>query len=111
MKGLKKMGFSQKKPAKHGIYFVHPVDKTMHSPPRIMAGWDVAEVYFYAGSFFDIYEQREDLSGWKIKTLNGFEYRWKRGIWLKGPISPGDRNHETGIPKGGIKNEKPETSQ
>lgn len=84
----RKAGFSQRKPKQAGVYFISCETISTSHPPHTMEGWDVAEVYFYAGSYGNVYEQSESHAAWKIKSLRGIEYYWKPGMWIKGPIAP-----------------------
>ncbi len=91
--GWKKNGFSQKKPKEPGVYFIildsAPYqDIYSHNPKHIQERWDIAEIHFHAGSYFNVYENQEKFARWNIKTLNGADYNWKKGIWIKGPINP-----------------------
>jgi len=84
----KKYGFTQKKPKEHGVYFINSNFKMQNPPPRILDGWDIAEIYFSAGSLTNIYDNREDLARWHVKMLQGIEMCWHKGMWIKGPIKP-----------------------
>jgi len=85
----KKAGFSQRKPNEPGIYFVRTDGHLPMTPPRnLREHWDVAQVFFNAGSYNNAYENSPELAGWRIETLCGLAYVWQRGMWLKGPISP-----------------------
>lgn len=82
-------GFTQRKPRVPGVYFVsvsprHGVPEPLH----VRQGWDVAEVIFFAGSYSNIHEQREDSAHWRVQMLGGISCAWRPGMWLKGPISP-----------------------
>jgi len=89
----KKHGFSQRKPKVPGVYFII-LDSGdyeavfSHDPIHLQERWDIAEIHFHAGSYFNVYENREEFAYWNIKTLNGLDYGWKKGMWIKGPISP-----------------------
>lgn len=85
----RKLGFTQRKPTEPGVYFI----STDHArrdpiPPREHEGWDVAEIIFLAGSYDNVYHQREEFARWHVKTLSGLEYTWGKGMWIKGPIRP-----------------------
>ena len=83
-------GFTQRKPQRPGVYFVSARELRPNrvAPPRNAEGWDVAEVIFWAGSYTNVHENTESSAHWRIKCLDGLEYPWRRGMWIKGPISP-----------------------
>jgi hypothetical protein len=90
----KKHGFSKRKPKEPGVYFIiidlppEPDSIWSHNPTHIRERWDVAEIHFHAGSYFNVYENKEEFAHWNIKTLNGLDYNWRKGMWIKGPINP-----------------------
>ena len=85
----KKAGFTQRKPKEPGIYYVRTDGHLPMGPPRnLREHWDVAQVFFDAGSYSNAYDNREDFACWRIESLCGMTYAWQRGMWLKGPISP-----------------------
>lgn len=85
----RKSGFTQAKPKTPGVYFIRTDGLLPMAPKRrIQEGWDVADVMFYAGSFTNPSDNREGVAHWLISTLDGESYRWRPGMWLKGPIEP-----------------------
>ena len=85
----RKHGFTQRKPTVPGVYFISTDGiVTMYGPRREAEKWDVAEIIYYAGSYTNVHENREDRSFWQIKTLSGTSFAWRRGMWIKGPIAP-----------------------
>lgn len=85
----RKLGFTQRKPTEPGVYFVGCPQLIPLAPAaRLREGWDVADVMFWAGSYTNAHDNKESLAHWRIKTLDGVDYAWTRGMWLKGPISP-----------------------
>ena len=86
----RKAGFTQAKPKVPGVYFVRIDGQLLPMAPkkRQVERWDVADVMFYAGSFTNPSDNREDVAHWLISTLGGESYRWRQGMWLKGPIEP-----------------------
>lgn len=86
----RKAGFTQRRPAEPGVYYVscQQMRPGRFAPPRNAAGWDVAEVIYWAGSYSNVHENRESAAHWRIKCLDGLAYAWKPGMWMKGPISP-----------------------
>jgi hypothetical protein len=84
----KKRGFSQRKPREPGVYFVRTDGHLPMAPARrLQEHWDVAEIIYFAGSYTNASENRESAACWRIKTLGGLEYTWRRGTWIKGPIT------------------------
>jgi len=81
-------GFTQRKPKAPGVYFISNDFKPRTCPPRLREGWDVAEVRFTAGSFGNEYDQREEFAHWRLQTLGGLDMAWRKGMWMKGPMSP-----------------------
>jgi hypothetical protein len=82
-------GFSQRKPREPGVYFVRTSGHLPMAPKqRLKEGWDVADVMFFAGSFTNPSDNREESACWLITQLDGCGYTWKRGMWLKGPLTP-----------------------
>lgn len=86
----RKHGFTQRKPVEPGVYYVDSQNPRpgRFAPSRNAEGWDVACVMYWAGSYTNAYENRESVAHWRIKCLDGIEYAWKPGMWLKGPIRP-----------------------
>ncbi len=85
----KKLGFTQRKPKEPGVYFIRTDGHLPMAPAhRLEEHWDVAEVTFYAGDFFNPSKLKEEGAHWRIQTLNGLSYAWRQGVWLKGPIRP-----------------------
>ena len=101
----RKHGFTQRKPREPGVYFVAgDLLKPLAPPQRLRQGWDVASVMFWAGSYTNAHDNRESVAHWRITTLNGVDYAWKPGMWLKGPISPLQPNADvTGLAPEGDK--------
>lgn len=88
---LKKLGFSQRKPKEPGVYFIRTDGHLPLAPARrLQEKWDIAYVYFLAGSYSSYNDNREAWAHWHIQTLDGLAYTWRRGIWLKGPLTPFD---------------------
>ena len=85
-----KHGFSQKRPKEPGVYFIvsNELICSHNGPRRLKEHWDIAEIYFYAGSSGNVFENREYMAHWRIKYLQGIETGWKKGMWIKGPINP-----------------------
>lgn len=88
MANWRKLGFTQRRPKDPGVYFVVTDHKPREPAQRLRENWDIAEVRFTAGSFGYETDQREDFAHWRLKTLDGLDMAWRRGMWLKGPISP-----------------------
>lgn len=87
--GWKAAGFSQRKPKEPGVYYVRTDGHLPMTPPqRLREGWDVADVMFYAGSYSNAHENREENAHWRVTTLNGLSFAWQPGMWIKGPIAP-----------------------
>ncbi len=85
----RKHGFTQRKPKEPGVYFVSTDGhQTLAGPRREAERWDVADVIFYAGSYRNAHDNREDLAHWRLQTLGGLSYAWRPGMWMKGPIRP-----------------------
>jgi hypothetical protein len=85
----RKYGFSQRKPKYPGVYFVSTDGhQTLAGPKREMERWDVADVIFFAGGYTNVHDNREANAHWRLQTLGGSEYAWRKGMWMKGPISP-----------------------
>lgn len=82
------IGFTQRRPKVAGVYFISCENEGRLHGARISEGWDVALLYYYCGSFSDVYEQGEAHAVWRIKSLRGAEYAWRPGMWIKGPITP-----------------------
>jgi len=87
---FRKAGFTQAKPKTPGVYFISaklsPLNR--QAPSRNAEGWDVAYLYFWAGSYDNVHENLESAAHWRIKALDGLEYSWQPGMWTKGPIRP-----------------------
>lgn len=86
----RKLGFTQRKPTEPGVYIVS-IDRRLipsEPPRRLLDGWDVADVIFFAGSYSNAHDNRESLAHWQITTLGGLTYGWRRGTWMRGPIKP-----------------------
>lgn len=84
----RKFGFTQRKPKQPGVYLIS-WDRSrskMNPPPRHREGWEIADVYFWAGSYGSVYENREEFAHWRLHTLSGLEFAWRPGMWIKGPI-------------------------
>lgn len=82
-------GFTQKKPRLPGVYLISTENhKGTSGAPRLREGWEVAELYWYAGSFFNHHEITPDRGSWRVRALDGLEYSWRKGMWIKGPMSP-----------------------
>jgi hypothetical protein len=81
-------GFTQRKPKLPGVYFISEEHKPRDCPPRLRAGWDVAEVRFTAGGWGNVYDQREEFAHWRVNTLGGLDMAWRKGMWMKGPLDP-----------------------
>ena len=91
MANWRKLGFTQRKPKRPGVYYIaHDGHLPMHPPQRLYDGWDVADVMFYAGSYDNAHMNVEEWAHWRITTLGGISYAWRPGMWMKGPISPKD---------------------
>lgn len=93
LKKLRAAGFSQKRPKVPGIYYIaHPHDKMEpHNPQRFKEGWDVASIFYQIdGQFlgFGSYDSGAESGIWYIETMGGVSYAWRKGMWIKGPISP-----------------------
>ncbi len=85
----RKLGFTQKKPREPGVYFISTDGHLPMAPKRRdIEGWDVADVMFFAGSYTNPSDNREDSTCWMIQKLDGTSYVWRRGMWMKGPITP-----------------------
>lgn len=88
----RKLGFTQRKPTLPGVYFVSSVKPLprigARGPERLAQGWDIAEVMFWAGSYDNVHENLESRAHWRLKLLSGIECAWRRGMWIKGPITP-----------------------
>ena len=91
------LGFSQRKPKVAGVYLISCERGHLGAPRHVRDGWDVALLYFYAGSFTCTYEQSEERSAWRVKSLRGIEYRWKPGMWIKGPLTADLTLNEEGV--------------
>jgi hypothetical protein len=84
-----KLGFTQKKPKVPGAYLISSdCHRPLDAPRRLQEGWEIANIIFYAGSFSNVNDNREDCAHWLISTLSGLNYGWRKGMWTKGPISP-----------------------
>jgi hypothetical protein len=81
-------GFTQRKPRLPGVYFISQDHQTLNPPLRIRFGWDIAEVRFTAGGWGNEHDQREEFAHWRVKTLDGLDMAWRKGLWMKGPIDP-----------------------
>lgn len=86
----RKAGFNQKKPTEPGVYMVsvNPRLAPRDPPRRLLEGWDMAEIIFFAGSYSNAHDNRESCAHWQISTLGGLTYAWRRGTWIKGPLKP-----------------------
>ena len=85
----RKHGFTQRKPKEPGVYFVSTDGhQTKTGPNREIERWDVADIIYFAGSYGNAYHNREEYAHWRITTLGGLDYAWRRGMWIKGPIKP-----------------------
>ena len=79
------LGYTQHKPTEPGIYLIGCEPARGHDAPlNAQQGWDVAILYFYTNGGY--YSQRE--GHWRVKSLRGLEYTWRRGMWIKGPLMP-----------------------
>ena len=87
----RKHGFTQRKPRVAGIYFVSLEEANNGRgsvPQNQRQGWDVGQIRFAAGGSDNEYCNSEEFSHWRIETLDGVDYAWRKGMWTKGPISP-----------------------
>lgn len=85
----REVGFTQRKPKEPGVYFVRTDGHLPMAPKeRMREHWDIADVHFYAGDYFNPSNNREGACVWRIHTLDGLSYTWRPGMWLKGPIHP-----------------------
>lgn len=86
------VGFTQRKPREPGIYFIRlDAGHSQLTPPQnIRDGWDVAQVFFDAGSFSNAYDNREEFAHWRVESLGGICHAWRPGMWIKGPIKFSD---------------------
>lgn len=82
-------GFTQRKPKVSGVYFISAeCRRPLSDPANIRQGWDVAQIYFFAGSYSSVHDNSESRAHWMVSTLDGISFTWRPGMWLKGPISP-----------------------
>ena len=81
----RKHGFTQRKPHESGVYFVS-TETNLDGPVNEREGWTVALVYFQGG--FHRWEHNATNAHWRIQALNGLDYAWNKGMWIKGPVEP-----------------------
>lgn len=87
----RKAGFTQRKPVQPGVYLISARAgvQARSCPPRIVEGWDVAEILYWAGSYDNAYRNRELNAFWQVTSLgDGCTFAWQPGMWTKGPIRP-----------------------
>lgn len=85
------LGFTQRRPTSPGVYLFGD-DR---SPNRVEP-WTVGRFYYFAGSFSNAYENVESAAHWRINSVDGLSFAWRKGMWIKGPIGPDWQAREGG---------------
>jgi hypothetical protein len=82
------LGYTQRRPREAGVYLISCDRAGNNCGLHNQQGWDVALLYFFAGSFDNAYVQNGEHAHWRVKSLRGLEYAWRAGMWIKGPLLP-----------------------
>ncbi len=83
----KKLGFTQARPKRPGLYFVNVEREDAHPPQFMREGWEIANVFYDASGWsHNLYDNSDANAHWRISRITGIEQRWEKGMWTKGPI-------------------------